>query len=428
MVNIMGISTSIGILSQIVDRYESDGGLVQGANVSTSERADSDGLSASIDVAVPLCAATEQPGTEPVPETASLGDDGALRLEFPSSIVPTMDEYAPDGVSTAREDVSVSADGTVVVTFSLGFEADPEPNAVDPAASTDPESDSDRDSDTDATPADSDRGRPNPASAETPSPARGTSATPTSEAEDGDETEREAKLGIEPETERELEDARNEDLPPYEDVEYLQCLYDSLDTFAVMADVLEMDVASETVRRYMIDAGIHDPASYDTTSDEDAQPAMVEAEGSAAEADGQQSDADPTAAADESDSESAQPEEIDPAEHVPEKPLLADGVGLPDDVDVDELMDTIESSMTLYDVHRQLDLNRSQTRELLERLDLIDLVVKRVYDSNAPERPPSRDEIASRIRESVASEQHGPDRMPTNPQPERSSEPRSVRP
>ncbi|MFC4440108.1 MULTISPECIES: hypothetical protein [Natrialbaceae] len=424
----MGISTSIGILSQIVDRYESDGGLVQGADVSTSERADSDGLSASIDVAVPLCAAAEQPETEPVPETASLGDDGALRLEFPSSIVPTMDEYAPDGVSTAREDVSVSADGTVVVTFSLGFEADPEPNAVDPVASTDPE----LDSDTDATPADSDRRRPNPASAETAtetsSPARGTSTTPASEAEDEDETEREAKLGIEPETERELEDARNEDLPPYEDVEYLQCLYDSLDTFAVMADVLEMDVASETVRRYMIDAGIHDPASYDTTSEEDAQPAMVEAEGSAAEADGQQSDADPTTAADESDSESAQPEEIHPAEHVPEKPLLADGAGLPDDVDVDELMDAIESSMTLYDVHRQLDLDRSQTRELLERLDLIDLVVKRVYDSNAPERSPSRDEIASRIRESVASEQHGPDRMPTNPQSERSSKPRSVRP
>ncbi|MFD1600426.1 hypothetical protein [Halobellus rarus] len=58
-----------------------------------------------------------------------------------------------------------------------------------------------------------------------------------------------------------LEAARDESVPPFEDTEYLQCLYDSCETFAEMSEKINMAVSDETVRRYMIDADIHSPSA-----------------------------------------------------------------------------------------------------------------------------------------------------------------------
>ncbi|WP_224450420.1 hypothetical protein [Haloprofundus salilacus] len=203
--------------------------------------------------------------------------------------------------------------------------------------------------------------------------------------------------------ERILADTRNEDVPPYEDTEYLQCLYDSFDTFTAMADALEMDVASETVRRYMIDAGVHQPTTYDTSDEtesrsEDDQSSTESNKTPTRKGDHQYVEA-PTVEREPS-VEPIGTDETDEGE--PQKPLIADGIGLPNDVELEELIDAVQSSMTLYDVQRQLGLDQRQTRELLEKLNLIDLVVKRVYGTEDPEHPPSRDEIANRVRGSVA--------------------------
>ena len=390
----MRIGDSVDTLSQIVDRYEADGGVIRQVDATISGRADATGPSVSVDVVAPLCNGTaSESDSSTAPETARLDDDGGLSLEFSRSALPAIAEYAPDGVVVTRDDARVTADGDVVVTFAIGFEEEAtSARAETPAGSA----------------AESDAGTE-------PNETDGPLETSKAHDEDGvDPVSTESRLGSEPETEsgidselsRALEDARNEELPPYDDAEYLQCLYESFETFAAMADVLEMDVAAETVRRYMIDAGVHDPVSYDVVDAEETEERTESVDEpddqSAAEgSDATASDADPEPAP-------ARPDgTADPAEDIPERPLVADGIGLPDDVEVEGLIDAVESSMTLYDVSRALGLERGRTRELLEGLDLIDLVVRRVYASRTPEEGPSRKEIAERIR---GSDQHRSER------------------
>ncbi len=390
----MRIGDSVDTLSQIVDRYEADGGVIRQVDATISGRADSAGPSVSVDVVVPLCDATaSESASGTAPEAARLDDDGGLHLEFAPSALPTIAEYAPDDVIVARDDARVTADGDVVVTFALGFEEESEPARDETPASSAAESDAGVEP------------------AETDGPLE------TDETLDGDgvnPVSTDSQLGSKPETEsaidsevsRALEDARNEELPPYDDAEYLRCLYESFETFAAMADVLEMDVAAETVRRYMIDAGVHDPVSYDV---DDTAEAEDRAESVADSSEQLPADGSESVASDaEPEPDLARPDgTAEPADDIPERPLVADGIGLPDDVEVEGLIDAVESSMTLYDVSRALDLERGRTRELLEGLDLIDLVVRRVYASRAPEEGPSREEIAERIR---GSDQHRSER------------------
>ncbi|NUB93472.1 hypothetical protein HT576_20970 [Haloterrigena sp. SYSU A121-1] len=400
----MGVSGSIEKLSQTIERYEAAGGEIH--RVDATVRGDGDEPSVAIDVVVPLCSAAGVPASEAeaTPRAATVEENGGLCLEFPSSVVPEIDEFAPADVSCVTEEATVTSEGTVVVTFDLGLEANAEPSSE--TTNGNAESDGSVRESTDR----SDREA-------TADSLEGTVTTDESKPESATESEDERALeprdrsasdsapnavtsdvAIDDETERALAAARNEDLPPYDDVEYLECLYDSFDTFTAMAEVLEMDVASETVRRYMIDAGIHEPTSYETTaSDEDD-----------ATADGSEMTTDQRDRSAAEDREPMTDGELDRSAtaddsvaSVPEKQLVADGIGLPEDIEINELMDAIESSMTLHDVTRELGLERSRTRELLEQLNLLDLVVKRVYGSADPERPPSRNEIADRIRESV---------------------------
>lgn len=373
----MSISASVGKLYHIIERYEADGGEIR--RVDATIRGDGDEPRIAIDVAVPLCPTAGQSTTEAeaTPRAATVDENGALTLEFPPSIVPEIDEFAPADASCVTEEATVSSEGTVVVTFALCLEADAGPS--EETSSGDIEDDGNASESAGSLECDRSDREASVTSLEETGTTDESKSEPATESEDerasessdlspSDSTPSAASsdIAIDDETERTLAAARNDDLPPYDDVEYLQCLYDSFDTFTAMAEALEMDVASETVRRYMIDAGIHEPTSYETdVPDED----------------------DATT--------------DDPPASVPEKRLIADGIGLPDDVEIDELMDAIESSMTLHDVSRTLGLERGRTRELLEQLNLLDLVVKRVYDSDEPERPPSRTEITDRIRESV---------------------------
>lgn len=57
------------------------------------------------------------------------------------------------------------------------------------------------------------------------------------------------------------EDEDNEGDPAYRDPERLREVYDKYDTFEEMTDALDVDVTSQTVRRYMIKYDIHSPAS-----------------------------------------------------------------------------------------------------------------------------------------------------------------------
>ncbi|PSQ18948.1 hypothetical protein BRD00_03385 [Halobacteriales archaeon QS_8_69_26] len=234
---------------------------------------------------------------------------------------------------------------------------------------------------------------------------------------------------------------RDPDVPPFEDETYLQQVYDAYDTFDGMAEELDVAVTSETVRRYMIDAGVHEPASYDTdgtgeeaaddevdAGDPDDDEARDDNEARANEEpddDEARVDEEPDADEDRADDEpdaggagvddadgSAGPDResegtadpaaggsppdqgfdgTDPVEEI----ALTDGIGLPDGVPLDELVAAVEDARTMYDVQRRLGIDRPEARETLRDLGLLNLVVGRL--ATEEERNVSRQGIVERI-------------------------------
>jgi hypothetical protein len=152
------------------------------------------------------------------------------------------------------------------------------------------------------------------------------------------------------------------DLPPFKDPQLLGEVYESCDTFAEMAERLEMDVTAETVRRYMIDFGIHEPNSYDTSGADDGSEA-----GDAA---------------------------ADDAEATP--PVLSDGIGLPEDITVETLIETVERSNTIYEVKRDLGVGREDALGVLRECNLLDLVMCRL--ATEAERDITRADVIDRLR------------------------------
>ncbi|MFB6127116.1 MAG: hypothetical protein ABEJ79_07480 [Halolamina sp.] len=184
-----------------------------------------------------------------------------------------------------------------------------------------------------------------------------------------------------------LEEARSPDVPPFDDTRYLQVLYESCETFTEMSEYIPMDIAAETVRRYMIEADVHDPNSYDTSGRDDSADAdeadsnVVQPDGSGAEGSNENTPTQPSA---------------DPLTPDSEETLVADGVGLPEGVHIEDVVDAVAGSTVVYEVQRALDLSHDQTRDLLRQLDVLDLVLHRI---DGPARPPSKDEVIGRIRQ-----------------------------
>ncbi|MFD1562570.1 hypothetical protein ACFR99_03220 [Haloarchaeobius amylolyticus] len=408
----MGVSGSFKELSRVIGRYESDGGRIQRIEAETPDRDSETGLTVTLDVPLSLCSG-EESGTEASPEAATITDDGGVQIEFSPSILPGLDEYVPEDASTIRKDACVTDDGTVVATLTLTFEAETEHGRSESSTTNNVNSQS-RSAPVTAESDEAIGDDPESADASTATVARGEAVDDADGIGEHEDTQAatEESTSDRDKIEEKLDAARSEDLPPYEDDEYLQCLYDSFDTFAEMAEHIEMDVASETVRRYMTEADIHQPMSYETADEAEADDCTADSNVAAADAGDTVDETDEQTAAKEcsedaqssSESESEQDlaaEENDPIESVSNTQLAADGLGLPDGLTIEELADAIETSMTLYDVQRQLDLDRERTQELLEQLNLIDLIMQRI--SHNPDQGITREEIANRIHSSAIS-------------------------
>lgn len=195
----------------------------------------------------------------------SVDADGTLQLSFESveSIVPVSDY----DVEVEPVDVRIETADTFVVTLFASVSTDIEPAC--PAA----------DHDSVAADSTTDLSSHNP-------------TTDGSSAADG--------RSVRAEDAESTATSRDSDVPPFRDPDFLEEVYESCDTFAEMTDALEMDVTAETVRRYMIDHGIHQPNSYNTNEDD-----LTDA-----------------------DSQSSV--------------VLADGIGLPEDTSVDSLVEAVE--------------------------------------------------------------------------------------
>jgi hypothetical protein len=131
----------------------------------------------------------------------------------------------------------------------------------------------------------------------------------------------------------------------------------------------------------MIEAGVHDPTSYDTSPGTEAAVSLDSGE----------------TPADDPDHASAATPTMEEVEAAVEEQVVADGVGLPDGLDVADVVDAVVESATLFEVQRRLELDREPTQELLNQLDLLDLVLHRVAEG--PKRQVSYEEVTARIRQ-----------------------------
>jgi hypothetical protein len=402
----MGTSDVFETLTRALKRYESGTGEVRHLEADRSGECGSNGeLNATVDLGLPLCVALgveESDGQSPT--AATMTDDGGLQIEIPPSALPTADPFDDDRVAVEEESARV-VDGTVVVRAAVRVESGDgsDESTLDAARKTENLPDGTRSSgraNAERPSADGDESPPELLRNDSETTGDGGRSEPETETSSSVETESEENAARD--EERPVDAERNEDVPPYEDTEYLRQLYEGCETFVEMADAYERDVAAETVRRYMADAGVHEPSSYDTVSSSDdaeteSGSADGEADETAAEATSNDTATDehPTeAAGDETD-----PEERDPIKGIATQQIVADGVGLPEDISIEQLADAVETSMTLYEVKRELELEQSKTRRLLKRLNLLDVVVTRL--SVQDHREVSRSEIADRIRQSV---------------------------
>ncbi|MGM0605561.1 MAG: hypothetical protein ACQETB_07805 [Halobacteriota archaeon] len=308
----MGVGSTLREMAGFLDECESENHTVRSVTLAEGDEGGEDGaVTADVELAVSACPADGRPQPFSV-SGAGVDEDGrvALELESVASIVPPTD----NDVEIRLEDATIDAEGTLVLSIAATVATVDRTDGTNQTAA-----DERLDSITTLT-----------KSVETNDDA-GTSSDPPDEG---------------------AVDDTHRDVPPFRDPDLLQTVYESCDTFAEMRAELGMDVTPETVRRYMIDHGIHEPNSYKTN-----------------------------------------PDRVDARSQV----VLTDGIGLPENVTVERLIETVKRSRTIYEVKQELNMEQAAARELLRELNLLDLVVGRLTREN--EREIRREDVIERLRE-----------------------------
>lgn len=339
---IMGLRIAFETLGEIVDHY--DGKNCDVLNVETTADGHGETLHATFDLAVPLGSADSE-GDRPSfdLEDATLSADGVLSVSLSVSALTALPSTIGSAASVTGTEVDI-VDGSAVLGLELAIEPTGAPEGH----------------------------------AETESP-------PEPNTTGGTDT-----VG----SDAVFADARDESVPAYDDTEYLRTLYEECDNFGEMSRRIEMDVSSETVRRYMIEAGVHQADSYDTARIEGET-----TEGDSAGTDGPDGTGSPPDTDPHSRRDGRSPDRAGDGPAVGEE-IATDGIGLPDGVLIEDVADAVVQSGTVHQVQRHLDLERTPTRELLEELNLLDLVLRPIADSD---RAVSYDQVATRLRQCAPS-------------------------
>ena len=166
----------------------------------------------------------------------------------------------------------------------------------------------------------------------------------------------------------------DESVPAYRDPDRLREVYGAYDSFTAMTDALAVDVTAQTVRRNMIEHGIHSPETADdgdTDTDTDAE-----------------SDTD-------SGDDSATGGDADPA---------FDDTHLPDGVTPADVRDAVAESSSLHGAQTALGLDIAETRALLQDLGVLEYVTGRLSDRR---EEPDTAEIEGRIYDSLTAHADG---------------------
>ena len=362
-------------LARVIEHLDDDGRAVRRTEAAGS--GENGSLRATVEVSVGTVAG-DGPGLDP----ADVAVDDGLAVTFRAPTFPdpgTALSPAYPPVSVAATDVRVDDDAVVValsVTIGDADASADEPEVVDDAPGADEgvsaasafgrQSTDVRDGgDAEATP-----------NGTTVADDAADRASADSEPSGADSAE-DPDAAAEPV----LAAVRDESVPAYDDTPYLRRLYETCDTFAEMSDRIEMDVSAETVRRYMTEAGVHSPTSYETDDE-----ASESADGTDPEADvrGPGGSAAPD------------PDPEEPAA-LPDEQLVADGIGLPEALTLHDVVDAVVGARTVHEVQRALDLEYDRTRQLLTQLNVLDLVMGRVSGDSEP--AVTVDVVADRIRQ-----------------------------
>ena len=293
---------------------------------------------------------------------ASVDDDGEIQLTFEPTDSVVLDRV--DGVDLEFSDATFDSDGTVSVILTASTTTG-EGTSTDEIPTTDDATDGDGVSST-AKPDDNVSG------------AEGHTGRDSSTGTADERTAGEADGSAGGETEDEEQATGERDVPPFRNPELLLEVYESCDTFAEMRDALDMDITAETVRRYMMSHGIHEPNSYDTTGDDGTD---VES---------------PDAGDDGSETEL-----LEAGGDVETPDVIADGIGLPENVSVDALIDTVQRANTLYEVQTEFGIDRDEAVSMLRRTGLIHHVVGRLSEKG--KREVSREMVIESLRQQINS-------------------------
>ncbi len=209
--------------------------------------------------------------------------------------------------------------------------------------------------------------------------------------------------------------------PPYKDRRELEKVYEEFETFPEMTEALGVDVTPETVRRYMIKYDIHDPVapnqvpnrtqtdSSETNPRSDARRVSEVTDSTPTDVDcttdnavrKNEKGADPSVEDSKVASVETQPvvELIENNTTDGSSPVIADGSGIPQSLTVREFADVLERSRTVSETQRSLGLEYDQTRNLLQKLHLIEFVTGRLAASHS--KVPSK-LVAKRLEEYCA--------------------------
>lgn len=335
----MSVGSDLRKMGSFLEGFESGPGTVHG--VEFVDRIDDD-RGPTVDVEVAIAPSTDRERVDLSPNDAVIGSDGRLRLAL-----ETADPIVPAGerdIDVEPREATIEPDGTITATVRASVRK--EPRATDP---------------------------------ERRDLLGGVEAGHDGDAGGSEE--------------------RDRDVPPFRDPELLAEVYESCDTFAEMSEAIGMDVTGETVRRYMIDYGIHEPNSYGA-SESGAPGEVCGGEPTQATKEAIQATEERIEAADPSEDDGGSENWSGGGSAGTDEegtPVVAtDGIGVHEDVSVDTLVETIPRASTVYEVQREIGLGREETRELLEKLDLIDLVAGRLATKN--EREIGRETILERIR------------------------------
>jgi len=184
--------------------------------------------------------------------------------------------------------------------------------------------------------------------------------------------------------------AGEQTVPRYKDPSALAEVYEAYETFEEMTEALDVEVSPSTVRRHMIKHGVHEPEEMPDRNEDATDPQESPADHEESRSDASEN-ATPEQAASARDAESSDGDSLD----IEAAQVVTDGIGLPEDLTIEDVAEIVVSSSTLYEVRTKMDLDHDRARRLLGALNLLDLVTGRLSEKST--REVTRDQIRERI-------------------------------